>query len=78
MVAGDAFLGSRGVQLATLTARDRIPATYAVREPVVAGGLMVNEVTDKRLRLLHDLVPDAVRIAVLVNPGNAPFSVVRE
>jgi putative ABC transport system substrate-binding protein len=39
-VAGDAFLGSRGVQLATLTARDRIPASYAVREPVVAGGLM--------------------------------------
>jgi putative ABC transport system substrate-binding protein len=39
-VAGDAFLGSRGVQLATLTARDKIPATYAVREPVVAGGLM--------------------------------------
>jgi len=39
-VAGDAFLGSRGVQLATLTARERIPASYAVREPVVAGGLM--------------------------------------
>jgi len=28
------------VQLATLTARDRIPAAYAVREPVEAGGLM--------------------------------------
>jgi putative ABC transport system substrate-binding protein len=39
-VAGDAFLVSRGVQLATLTARDRIPASYVVREPVVAGGLM--------------------------------------
>ena len=25
----------------------------------------------KRLRLLHDLVPKAVRIAVLVNPANA-------
>ena len=25
----------------------------------------------KRLRLLHDLLPNAVRIAVLVNPGNA-------
>jgi putative ABC transport system substrate-binding protein len=28
------------VQFATLTARDRIPATYSVRELVAAGGLM--------------------------------------
>ena len=40
LVAGDAFLISRRVQLATLTARDRIPAAYGVREPVEAGGLM--------------------------------------
>jgi putative tryptophan/tyrosine transport system substrate-binding protein len=40
LVAGDAFLGSRRVQLATLTARDRIPAAYSVREPVEVGGLM--------------------------------------
>jgi putative ABC transport system substrate-binding protein len=39
-VAGDAFFLDRRVQFATLTARDRIPATYSVREPVTAGGLM--------------------------------------
>jgi putative ABC transport system substrate-binding protein len=36
----DAFLASRRVQLATLTARDRIPATYPLREYVEVGGLM--------------------------------------
>jgi putative ABC transport system substrate-binding protein len=39
-VAPDAFFIRRAVQLATLTARDRIPAAYAVREHVAAGGLM--------------------------------------
>ncbi len=31
-----------------------------------------SEVTAKRLRLLHDLLPKAVRVGVLVNPANAP------
>jgi len=39
-VAGDAFFLERRVQFATLTARDRIPATYASREFAAAGGLM--------------------------------------
>ena len=39
-VTGDAFFVSRRGQLATLTARDRIPAAYAIRELVAAGGLM--------------------------------------
>jgi putative tryptophan/tyrosine transport system substrate-binding protein len=39
-VAPDAFLTSRRGQFATLTARDRIPATYPAREYVEAGGLM--------------------------------------
>ena len=39
-VTGDAFFVSRRTQLATLTARDRIPATYSIRDQVAAGGLM--------------------------------------
>ena len=39
-VSPDAFFVSRAVQLITLTARDRIPATYSLREYVEAGGLM--------------------------------------
>jgi putative ABC transport system substrate-binding protein len=39
-VAPDAFFTSRRVQFAILTARDRIPAAYADRLIVAAGGLM--------------------------------------
>ena len=39
-VGGDAFFNSRRVQFVTLTARHAIPATYAAREIVEAGGLM--------------------------------------
>ena len=39
-VAGDAFFVSRRGQLATLTARDRIPATYPTSDFVAGGGLM--------------------------------------
>ena len=39
-VTGDAFLTSRRVQLATLAARDRIPAAYTTRDSPAAGGLM--------------------------------------
>ena len=39
-VPPDAFLTSRRVQLAILTARYRIPATYPLRDFVEAGGLM--------------------------------------
>src|SRR5262249_6993534 len=39
-VAPDAFFTSRRGQFATLTARDRIPAAYAQRVFVSAGGLM--------------------------------------
>ena len=39
-VAGDVFFTSRRVQLATLAAINRIPATYPSREAVEVGGLM--------------------------------------
>jgi putative ABC transport system substrate-binding protein len=40
LIAGDGFFTSRAVQLATLAARDRIPASYSSREMVEAGLLM--------------------------------------
>jgi putative tryptophan/tyrosine transport system substrate-binding protein len=39
-VAADSFFGGRREQIVTLAARYRIPATYADRESVEAGGLM--------------------------------------
>jgi putative ABC transport system substrate-binding protein len=39
-IAPDGFLVSRSVQLATLAARDRIPAIYSNRRAVAVGGLM--------------------------------------
>ena len=39
-VATDTFLTSRRVQLVTLAARERIPASYSTRDFVAAGGLM--------------------------------------
>jgi len=36
----DGYFTERRVQITTLAARNRIPATYPIRDPVVAGGLM--------------------------------------
>ena len=85
-VAVIATLGNvptRAVKAATMT----IPIIFLVGEDPVALGLVdslakpggnvtgvniqTHEVVTKRLRLLHDLLPNAVRIAVLVDPGNA-------
>jgi putative tryptophan/tyrosine transport system substrate-binding protein len=39
-VAPDTFFVSRRVQIATLAARERIPAAYSIRHYVAVGGLM--------------------------------------
>ena len=80
--------GGTPATLAAKAATTTIPIVFGVAENPVRMGLVANlarpggnatgvnfflgEVAAKRLGLLHDLVPKAVRIAVLVNPANAP------
>jgi putative ABC transport system substrate-binding protein len=69
-VAPDGFLNTRRVQLATMTARDRIPAAYPNREFVAAGGLM-SYGTDQ-VDMMHQVGVYAGKILKGVKPADLP------
>jgi putative tryptophan/tyrosine transport system substrate-binding protein len=89
-VAVIAIPGATQVAVAAKVATTTIPIVFGVAEDPVKLGLVdsfarpagnatgvnffYSEVVAKRLGLLHDVVPKAARIAVLLNPANAPIT----